>query len=119
PSQTRTSPCLPAAAQDCPSGLMATAVMASKVSVKTLSSASRPAGKAEARTPRVMSFFEMLGFGIIAPFFPLRHCPPGDAQPLGQLRLRQAEAGAQRQHHLSEGRVTFTIRGPFHRRPPF
>ncbi len=50
--------------------------------------------------------FEALGLGITAAGLPLPHRAAGDAQVLGQARLRQPDGGAQAQHGLTKGIVS-------------
>ncbi len=69
--------------------------------------------------PQRNELFEVLRFRIRAARLPLRHRAPGDAKPVSQSRLHQADVRPQRQYHLTEGIVVFTIRGPLHRRSPF
>ena len=60
---------------------------------------------------------EMLLFGIVAASLPLGDRASRDSKQIGQAGLRQADAGAQRQHRLPKGIVTLTIGVPRHRRP--
>src|SRR2546421_6019902 len=59
----------------------------------------------------------MFLFGIVAASLPLGDRASRDPQQRGQSDLRQADAGAQRQHRLPKGIVTLTIGVPRHRRP--
>jgi len=45
--------------------------------------------------------------------------PSEDSKPLGQSCLCQADVRSQRQNQLTEGIVSLTIRGPFHKRSSF
>ncbi len=78
-----------------------------------------PGGKGLLLHPQFDELFEALGFGVAEAGLPLRHGAPGDAQPLTQPRLRQADGGAQCQHHLAEGIVSLTVRVSLHGRSPF
>ena len=78
-----------------------------------------PGGKDLQLHPQLDELSEALGFGVTATGLPLRHGAPGDTQPLGQSCLRQADGGAQRQHHLSEGIVSLSVRVALHERFPF
>jgi len=70
--------------------------------------------------PQRNELFEMLSFGITEASLPLRYSAPGNTEVLGQPRLCQADARAQRQHRLTEGIVALTIaRGTFHGSSPF
>ncbi len=53
--------------------------------------------------------FEVLGLGITAAGLPLAHRAAGDAQVLGQARLRQPDGGAQGQHLLAKGIVSLPV----------
>ncbi len=63
--------------------------------------------------------FEVLGFGIAASALPFPYCAAGDTQQPGQSSLRQPDARSQRQHELTEGIISLTIRGSFHGQSPF
>ncbi len=60
--------------------------------------------------------FEVLGLGITAADLPLPHRAAGDAEVLGQARLRQPDRGAQGQHGLTKGIVLFPVGGSLHER---
>ena len=53
-----------------------------------------PGGKALLLHPQGNQLFEAFRFGVAEAGLPLRHGAPGDAQPLTQPRLRQADGGA-------------------------
>ena len=53
--------------------------------------------------------FEVLSLGIIETSFPFPHRFAGDAQVLGQARLRQPDHGAQGQDGLSKGVVSIAV----------
>ena len=70
--------------------------------------------------PRADSSQRRVGcFGVAEACLPLRHGAPGGAKPVSQCHLRQADVGAQRQHHLSEGIVSLSVRVSLHERFPF
>src|SRR5437667_157029 len=48
--------------------------------------------------PQCDELFEAFRLGIAEATLPLRHGASGDAKPVGQPRLRQADAGAQSQY---------------------
>src|SRR6266566_1413940 len=75
-------------------------------------------GKGRGTHPQGNELFEAFGFGVAEAGLPLRNGAPGDAQPLTQPRLRQADAGAQRQHQLTEGIVSLPVRVSLHVRSP-
>jgi hypothetical protein len=52
---------------------------------------------------------EVLGFGIIGACLPFSYRFAGDAQVLGQARLRQPELGTQGQYGLSKGVVSIAV----------
>jgi hypothetical protein len=60
----------------------------------------------------------MMHFRIAAARLPLPHRSPGDAQQVGQARLRQPNACPQGQHRLTEIIITLTIGESFHKRAP-
>src|SRR5713101_2202308 len=78
-----------------------------------------PGGEGLLLHPQLDELSEAFGFGVTATGLPLRHGAPGDTQSVGQARLRQADAGAQRQHQLTEGIVSLSIGKSLHRRSPF
>ncbi len=69
--------------------------------------------------PQLDELFEAFSFGIAAARLPLRYCAPGDTKLVGQSSLCQADGGAQRQYHLTEGIVMLTARVSLHERSPF
>src|SRR6266516_318321 len=69
--------------------------------------------------PQLDELFEAFSFGIAAARLPLRYCAPGDTKLVGQSSLCQADGGAQRQYHLTEGIVMLTVRVSLHERSPF
>jgi hypothetical protein len=69
--------------------------------------------------PQHDELFEMRAGRIIAAQFPGAHGATGDPKLLGQARLRQTHLGAQRQHQLPEGIVSFTIKGSLHEQVSF
>src|SRR6266516_3676677 len=78
-----------------------------------------PGGEGLLLHPQFDELFEAFGLWIAEATLPLRHGASGDAKPVGQPRLRQADAGAQRQHQLAEGIVSLSIGKSLHRRSPF
>jgi hypothetical protein len=78
-----------------------------------------PGGKGGGSHPQGDELFEAFGLGIAEASLPLRHRAPGDAEGLGQPRLRQADGGAQRQHQLTKGIVSLTVHMSLHERSPF
>src|SRR5690349_2965594 len=65
-----------------------------------------PGGKGLLLHPQLDELFEAFSFGVTAASLPLRQCTPGDAKPLGQSCLCQADGRPQSQHHLAEGIVS-------------
>src|SRR5207248_7791022 len=63
--------------------------------------------------------FEVLGLGITTAGFPLPHRVAGDAQVLGQARLRQPNGRAQVLHAQTKGIVALTVGGSLHACAPF
>src|SRR6266516_4545962 len=78
-----------------------------------------PGGKGLLLHPQLDELFEAFSFGIAEAGLPLRHCAPGDPKLVGQSSLCQADGGAQRQYHLTEGIITLTVRVSLHERSPF
>ena len=78
-----------------------------------------PGGKGLLLHPQLDELFEAFSFGVSATGLPLCYGAPGDTKPIGQSCLRQADAGAQRQHHLSERIVSLSVRVALHERFPF
>src|SRR5215469_75487 len=78
-----------------------------------------PGGKDLQLDPQLDEPLEAFGFGVAEASLPLCHRAPGDAKPLGQSCLRQADGGAQCQHQLTEGIVALTVRVSVHERSPF
>src|SRR5260221_4694235 len=64
--------------------------------------------------PQFHEPFEVLDFGITAARFPFPHRSPRDTQEIGQIPLGQPHARSQREHGLTEGIVSLTVRGSLH-----
>ena len=73
-----------------------------------------PRGKGPKLDCQHEQLFEMRGGRIIAALFPGAHGAAGDPKKLRQALLRQTHVGAQRQHQLPEGIVSFPIEGSLH-----
>ena len=73
-----------------------------------------PGGKSQLLHPQGNELFEAFCFGVAEASLPFRHGAPGDAKPLGQASLGQADGGAQRQHQLTEGIVSLSVRVSLH-----
>ena len=69
--------------------------------------------------PQLDELLEALGFGVATTGLPLRYCPPGDPELVGQTSLRQADSGAQGQHQLREGIVSLMVHMSLHERSRF